>query len=444
MGQPMMRSVRAAAGRKRAARRLSKLYAVFARDGRGSVAITMGITLTVLMGMVALGTEITFIQFKQRQMQSVADAAALSAALAHTKGFPTDFKLEGQAVAASGGFVDGVGNAVVTINNPPQTGPNSANNDAVEVIIQQPQALKLASLFTSATFNVAARAVAIQGTSGDSDFCILATDSSKNEAVTVNNGARLNVENCGLAVNSTGSPALSVSGGARVNAKSVSVSGTVSVNNGGRINAEEGVLENQPPVADPYAGVNLNVPAGCEHNNLSLNWKDNHTTMQPGTYCNGLTIGNGIKVSMAPGVYYIKSGQFNLGGGARLTGDGVTIVLTTNTSGYATADIGNGSKISLTAPTSGTTAGIIFFGDRDAPNSSQIQLQGGAKMEFGGALYFPSMTVVYSNGSKNRSDCTQLIAWHIQFMGGSRFGRDCEGTGVTPIGGAGDAPELVE
>ncbi len=306
MDQQVMRSVRAAPACKRAARRLSKLCAVFTRDDRGSVAITMGITLSVLMGMVALGTEITFVQFKQRQMQSIADAASLSVALALTKGYPKNFKLEGQAVAASSGFVDGVDGTTVTINNPPLTGPQAKNDKAVEVIIQQPQSLKLVGLFTDAKFEVGARAVALQGTSADGDFCILATDGNSAESTSINNGARLTIEDCGLAVNANGTPALTVVGGARVTAKSVSVGGTVAVNNGGKIDAPDGVLENQPAIADPYAGVNVTVPAGCTYNNTSLGWSDNGKTLTPGTYCNGLVIGNGITVTMASGIYYIK------------------------------------------------------------------------------------------------------------------------------------------
>jgi hypothetical protein len=440
-----MRSVFAAPVCKRAGRRLSKLCASFVREDRGSVAITMGISLAVLMGMAALGTEVSFIQYKQRQMQAVADAAALSAAVAYTKGVPADFKLEGKAVAASSGFVTGAANTVVTINRPPASGAHAGNNEAIEVIIEQPQTLKLAGLFTSAKFNVGARAVAMQGESGGSEYCILATASSAKNAITVNNGARVTIDDCGLAVNSTGNPALAVSGGARVDAKSVSVGGTVSVNNGGKIDADEGVLENQPPITDPYADVDVSAPAGCNYNNLSLNWSHSGMTMMPGTYCGGLSIGNGAKgVSMAPGIYYIKSGELNLGGGADLTGNGVTIVLTKNTGAYATVNIGGGSTLSLTAPTTGPTAGMVFFGDRNAPNDSEINFEGGADMTLNGALYFPSMSVIYSNGTKNKSDCTQLVAWQVEFKGGSRFSRDCEGTGVTSIGGSGSAPELVE
>jgi Flp pilus assembly protein TadG len=71
-----MRFVFAALACKHAGRRLSTLCASFVREDRGSVAITMGIALAALMGMAALGTEVSFIQYKQRQMQAVADGAA--------------------------------------------------------------------------------------------------------------------------------------------------------------------------------------------------------------------------------------------------------------------------------------------------------------------------------------------------------------------------------
>ena len=88
--------------------RIAALARRLFRSRRGSVAIMMGALLAVLMGMVALGTEITFVLYKQRQMQSAADTAALSAATALSKGYPADFTVEGRAISAASGFVDGV------------------------------------------------------------------------------------------------------------------------------------------------------------------------------------------------------------------------------------------------------------------------------------------------------------------------------------------------
>ena len=62
------------------------------------------------------------------------------------------------------------------------------------------------------------------------------------------------------------------------------------------------------------------------------------------------------------GVYYVNGGNFNVGGAVVMNGTGVTIILTSSTSGnYATVTIDNGATVTLSAPTSGTTAGNRFL-----------------------------------------------------------------------------------
>jgi len=48
------------------------------RSERGSVAIQIGLVLSGLIGMSALGTEITFLTYKHRQMQSAGAASSRS------------------------------------------------------------------------------------------------------------------------------------------------------------------------------------------------------------------------------------------------------------------------------------------------------------------------------------------------------------------------------
>ncbi len=412
---------------------------IFSR--RGGASILIGVALPILIGAIGLGTEVVFVMYMHRQMQSAADAGALSAATALTKGYPSNFALEADAIAGSLGFVNGTANVTVTVNHPPLSGSYTSNANAVEVIIAQPQVLTIVKYFTATAFNVSARAVALQGASGS--FCVLETDSRSVTGVSVSNGATVNFNKCSLGVNATGSSALSVTGGATLQAQSISVSGQAQVNNGGSVNTTSGLNVNQAVTADPYANVAMPTNSGCTYNSLSIGWESDVRHLSPGTYCNGLSIGDGATVSLAPGVYIIKSGSFTVGGGSTVTGTGVTIVLTSNTSGYATATIANGATVTLSAPASGPTAGLVFFSDRNAPNSGTINFAGGSTEAFKGALYFPTQTVVYSNGVSNSSTCTQLIAWHIQFSGGAQFNSTCGGTGVSAIGG-GSSSQLVE
>src|SRR5271166_1330916 len=117
----------------------------------GSVAIVIALTLPLLIGMVALGTEITFVIYMQRKMQSAADSAALGGATALTRGYPS-MTVEADAIAGSLGFVNGVASVTVAVNNPPLSGSHIGNTSAVEVIVSQPQSLVMTSFFTSTAF----------------------------------------------------------------------------------------------------------------------------------------------------------------------------------------------------------------------------------------------------------------------------------------------------
>ncbi|MGA7974724.1 MAG: Tad domain-containing protein [Pseudolabrys sp.] len=397
--------------------------------------------MIIILGMVGLGVEITFVLYKQRQMQSAADSAAFGGATALMRGYPADFRIESRAVAAAVGFVNGVDGVAVTVNRPPTLGPQAGNNDAVEVIVSQPQRLGLVSLFREGLFQVGARAVATLGGTGTS--CILQSLPNWMTGISLSNGVRVELDECGMDANATGPSSLSVTGGARLTTQYVSVSGEVSAHNGARIDATDGIKTNQPGVADPYASVAQPSYSGCDHNKMTIGWSAHEQTIFPGVYCKGLAIGNSARVTMSPGVYIIDRGTFDIGGGTEVTGTGVTIFLTRSKgSDFAEAVIGNGARVELTAPTSGPTAGLVFFGDRNAPLSNTTEFGGGARAEITGAIYLPSQTVTFGNGFSNDSSCTQLIAGSIQFTGGVRFQNDCASTGVVGIGGS--KVQLVE
>jgi hypothetical protein len=193
----------------------------------------------------------------------------------------------------------------------------------------------------------------------------------------------------------------------------------------------------QSPVPDPYASVAMPSSAGCDHDGFSQSWTASRTTLNPGRYCNGMTITNGANVLLSPGIYYVKSGQFNIAGGASVTGTGVSIVLTTmdGLNSYATFSITNGNNLTLSAPTSGQTAGILFFGDRNAPSSNTNVLSGFTTANLQGAIYLPTQTMQYGSSAGAITGCQQLIAWHVDDnIVNLPFDGTCTGTGMKTIG----------
>src|SRR5438874_176784 len=146
----------------------------------------------------------------------------------------------------------------------------------------------------------------------------------------------------------------------------------------------------------------------------------------------------GSNLTLGPGTYIIDRGAFNITGGSSVTANGATIILTSSTgAGYATASISGGANVNISAPTSGSTAGLAFFQDRNAPTNGTDSFTGGATQNITGAIYFPSQSVSFSGGSATGGvGCTQLIAYKISFSGGSHFNNNCAGTGVRGIGSA--------
>lgn len=404
------------------------------QDRRGSVAVTVALALAVMIAMASLGVEVTYVLLKHRQMQAVVDAAAMAGAGALASGNPNGMTIEADAVASASGFTPGIKGVTITVNSPPVSGPRAGVAGVVEVTLAQPQSLLLANVVWSGTFTNKVRSVAALVTSGS--FCVLQLDSAPAVGVTISNGAVVDASSCGLAVDSNSATALSVTGGANLKSPIVSVVGGATVRNGATINPSSALKTGQPAMADPYASVAAPSASGCAGGS-NRQWKHSNSgtqTINPGVYCNGMSFTNDAVVTMNPGVYVLDRGTFDVGGAVRLTGTGVTIFLTSFTgSNYAKVNIGNGARVTLSAPTTNATAGLVFFGDRRAPPATMATFGGGATMFFTGALYFPSTGVTFANGITNPSGCTQLVAGSIIFQGGSKFQNNCP-VGVRSIG----------
>ena len=402
----------------------------------GSVAIQLALAATVILGMVALGVEITFVIYKHRQMQAAADAAAFSAAVAKQAGYPADFGLEARAATAEVGYVNGVGGVNVTVNNPPLTGNYTTNTNAVEVVVSQSQTLSLVSLFQSGLFNVGARAVAIPGDSGQ--FCVLGLDTSASATVRILNNGMVASRTCGVAVNSRSSTALILDNNAAIYGP-VSVVGRYSVANNAHLYYQTSPYPKSgaSAVSDPYASLTLSAsgatsrtqPTGCTTCNL-----------QPGRYSNGLNYTNGGTLNFAAGVYYIDS-RLNLSNSVTVNAtSGVTIVVNGN---YA-INIGNNVTLNLAAPTTGATAGVAFASIRTASSSVTQTFSNNAIINLTGAIYFPNQTLLLSNNATiNTPVCGQLIARIVQLQNNANLKNVCGGTGAVQMT-AGGAVQLVE
>jgi Flp pilus assembly protein TadG len=396
------------------------------RPRRGSVAIQVAITATVLIGMVSLGIEVSYLLLAHRQMQSAADAAALAGADALSVGNTDGITTEADAVAAQDGFTNGVNSVVVTVSNPPVDGAHAGDDTAVEASVAQPQSLTLITLFHSGIIAVSATAVAQVNSAGK--YCSLSLDSSAGSALSLSNNAVVTNPNCGVAVNSSSSTAISLSNNAVINGPVLDHGGDSPSNNAALTNAS--VILHGSVTADPYASIALQTAPSCTGQSGSAS---NNATVNltPGHFCSGWSFSNNATANLAAGVYYVDT-QLNLSNNVTVNGmGGVTIVV----NGAYAISIGNNVVMNLTAPTSGPYPGLAFFGPRNSSSAVSQTFGNNVELNVTGAIYFPSQTIAMSNnGNIGAAVCTQVIADIIQFSNNATLDNNCTGTAVRPIG----------
>lgn len=399
----------------------------FWNDERGTVALTTGICAPVLVGFAALGIDVATWQTAQRSMQGTADMAAYSAAIAYSKSNGSSIVTQAKGVAAQMGYVDGQNGVTVTVNQPPTSGNYTSNTTAIEVIISQPQTRYFAGMFLSSNPAVKSRAVATVSSSGGS-ACILALNSSANQAINVSGSGSIHSPGCDVVSNSTSNSAINMSGSATIDTACLVAVGNVNTTSGLTEHNCTSPKIHATATADPYASVPAPTSSGA------CTTFPGGSSVSPGHYCS-ITV-NGT-TTFAAGTY-IVDGNFSIQGSAHASGTGVTFYLKgTNTaiSGSATA--------TFTAPTSGTYSGILFFGDRSVTNGNNA-LSGGTTSNLNGALYFPTQSITFSGGSSSGSSCTQIIADKITVSGSSYLNGGCTTKISVADGTSSGSTKLVE
>lgn len=156
-------------------------------------------------------------------------------------------------------------------------------------------------------------------------------------------------------------------------------------------------------------------------------------TLSPGTYA-GLDISGG-HVKLKPGVYHIVGAPLIVRRRATLSGDGVTIVLHGD---YATFSVLDQARISLTAPTSGETAGFAVAENRRATltrlKPERSRLTGSGKIEMVGTIYLPrqQFSITGEGAADQASPLLQLVAYTIDLKnkGGLKINFDPSRTEV--------------
>jgi hypothetical protein len=280
-------------------------------------------------------------------------------------------------------------------------------------------------LFGLNTMKVRARSVA---SNGPASGCVYTLDTSGIDVGMTGSGTMF-IPDCGIIIDSAASNALKLTGSGSISALSIGIVGGYSKTGSGSINPSP--VTGIAPEANPlgYLAAPAFSVASCLANPRFTGSSSN--TIGPvvsgGTVCyNGLSMTGSGSLTMNPGTYIIDGAMSMTGSGA-ISGSGVTIYLAPPSGSLSLTGSG---ALNLTAPTSGTYNGILFFEDPSDTNAMTITGSGSSDVE--GIFYAPaaSMTLTGSGGSAFYAD---LVVNALSITGSGTLGNYSEKNPNEPL-----------
>ncbi|HEY3706579.1 MAG TPA: TadE/TadG family type IV pilus assembly protein [Terracidiphilus sp.] len=427
------------------------------KDENGNVLTLIALSLTLLMGMIALATDVGMLYRTKRMVQKAADSGALLAA-AQIK-TDTTGQTGANTGATQNGLTLGSSSGQASVTAAVQTA--NSTTGFVQVKVTQHSATIFMPILGSKfkTIDVSAVAAASYKLAVN-DECMLGLSQTGAQVpnasgvevngstsmvwntkvmsdVSVQGSSKIKAPNCGVqacgpASAGSGSTAAAIYawGSGNIVAKSNTAPSYGTDNSGSKVTTTP-ILKGC--AGDPLASSMPTKPTAgtC----IDPSWMVNHNaggaaeTIGPGTYCNFNT-SNVSTLTMTAGTYIITK-TFSTNSGTTINGSGVTIFLAngaisnsgnnTQVAGGSTPyGVGNGTTMNISAPTSGSYSGIaIWDGNSSASTPDTFTFGGGASSSFTGAIYAPNTNLMLGNGSGTSTMSSNIIANTITVVGGS-------------------------
>jgi type II secretory pathway pseudopilin PulG len=228
----------------------------------------------------------------------------------------------------------------------------------------------------------------------------------------VNSDAKLNAS-CGLQVNSSSKEAIYANSGSSIKATDIAVNGQVFRNGGSSITPPP--KTGSVAAADPLAHVPepAEATAPCQFTDLTVN--GGSRTLGPGVYCKKLTINSNARVTLLPGIYVFRQGEFLINSQSSVVGNDVMLYFADKDSRL---NVNSDSVIQLTGRTSGTHKGFVLFQSRNASTLEAdfhiINSHSTSYLE--GVIYAPNGKLKFNSHSdmNAKANFTTIVARHME------------------------------
>jgi len=237
--------------------------------------------------------------------------------------------------------------------------------------------------------------VTFQETVTQSDILL---DATAGGALTISGNGSINIPGT-LIMDSSSTSALSASGNATVKAGSIQVVGKV--RKSGNATLSPAPITGAAVVADPLANLAGPSTTGLTNYGAANVSGNSSQTLNPGIYTQ-IAISGNAAVTLSAGVYLIEGGGFTVSGNATVKGTGVLIYNAgssyPNAGGtYGSISLSGNGAINLTAPATGTYAGLVFV--QPSANAKALSMSGNA-VALSGTVFAPSAQLNLSGNAQ--------------------------------------------
>jgi Flp pilus assembly protein TadG len=389
------------------AARLLSCFTKPLRDHRGGIAVTFSLALVPLLGCVALAVDVSTWYAARAQIQNVADGAALASARELRMGNATSAQVTAAARRyAASALQYGATNA----SGADITASVSPERDEVTISMTSEVSPIFSRLISSALVTVAVEARA--KLSGTIPICMVGTHPDASRTLLLEDQAELTADGCGIYSNSRHADGIQFKDEATVTAARICSTGGFRVSGGTSI--KPGPDEGCPSIGDPLA--HRKAPAGCSHSKGSLQSAtriNGNSTVNPGTYCDGIHAANGAKVTFRAGTYVLGGIGLVADGNAELTGINVSFAFKGED---AIFDFGPHTSINLTASKDGDLAGILFIEEAQGKNGREFRISSDNAHNLLGTIYLPRGHLVIDSAKPvaGNSAYTVIVARKIE------------------------------
>lgn len=354
---------------------LRRLVAKAGADERGGVAILFAFLLPVALGFAGVTADYASLSAHRTKLQAVADASALAAAREFRLGNANITTLNQAASVHAGGSLAA---QEITAAITPSV---DVKGRSIKVTLSSDVPTFLMKYAGVGATRVEAFATARMV--GGAPICVIGLDERASTTVELEKFAKLKAPGCSIYSNSRHPQGLIARHDASITAAFICSAGGRS--SPGRGSFSPTPQTDCPAIPDPLLSRSLPSSGGCLWNNARFN--GGVVNLVPGTYCGGARFDRGARVELAPGTYVFKDGPLVVEGGSSFTGTNVALHFVGRN---AELNFKANSRISLTAPRSGTMAGILISEDRNNPKNLLHSIMSDDARTLLGTIYLPS------------------------------------------------------